>query len=74
MKLMTFKEYLIEGSFPGAPKRGSEMRRSAPGEGEPKIRAKRNRKNLPDERNQYHGKTQGNEWKRHRKTQYRTEA
>ena len=52
---MTFKEFLVkEGKFPGAPKRGSELRAAAAAPGA--VRAKRNVKNLPDERTMYHPK------------------
>lgn len=70
--MMTFKEYLLaEGKFPGSPQRGSELRAAHGDEGEP--RAKRNKKNLPDERNQAMGRrsTPKRSWKSRRKTQYK---
>ncbi len=67
-KMMTFKEFLEEGKFPGSPKRGSEMRADDQGVG---VRAKRNKKNLPDERKMYHGNSTERSWKSQRKTQYK---
>jgi len=67
--MMTFKEFLInEGRFPGSPQRGSELRAA----GGAKVRAKRNKKNLPDERNQAMGRrTDTRSWKSNRLTQYK---
>lgn len=69
--MQTFKEYLMtEGKFPGSPKRGSELRAAAAAPGA--TRAKRNVKNLPDERTMYHGKDRDKKnWKSKRKTQYK---
>ncbi len=69
--MMTFKEYLLaEGKFPNSPQRGSELRAT---DDEVEPRAKRNKKNLPDERNQAMGRrsTPKRSWKEHRKTQYK---
>lgn len=68
--MMTFKEFLLEGKFPGAPKRMKEKRADAQGV---KVRAKRDPKNLPDERVTYHpnkdmaGKRsyKGKQWEKH---------
>lgn len=55
--MQTFKEYLMaEGQFPGSPQRGSELRAAAAAP--TAVRAKRNVKNLPDERTMYHGRTE----------------
>lgn len=68
--MMTFKEFLKEGRFPGSPKRGSELRAS---HDDMEPRAKRNRENLPNERKQAMGRrsTPKHSWKSYRKTQYR---
>ena len=53
MKL-SFKEFLVnEGKFPGSPQRKSEMKADPQGT---KVRAKRQPKNLPDERDQAMGR------------------
>lgn len=69
---MTFKEFLLaEGKFRGAPTRGSELRASGSEDDDPKIRAKRNRTNLPDERVKYHRNGNTKSWKSYRKTQHK---